>query len=102
MDASAPEVDAEIRKAGWHFMWITASHTARGLGRTPEIALHRALVRALGKVRGRFNAAEAGAFHMASFLGLRMATITIQARHIQKQATLDSDEDTQLQEVVAL
>ena len=101
LGAPVSEVDARIRKAGWHFMWITDSHTSRGLGSTPEIAIHRALVRALGRVKGRFNAAELESCEVTSCLGLRIARIELHTRHIQKQTSLDSAEETQLQEVLA-
>jgi len=96
------ELDAGIRNAGWHFMWTTDSHSSRGLGGTSETAIHRAFVRALKQVKGRFNAAELGSFQIANCLGLRIARVTLCARHIQKQTSLDSPEELRLQEVLAL
>ena len=94
------ELDASIRNLGWHFMWITDSHSSRGLGRTPETAIHRASARALKGVRGRFNAAELGSFEVTNCLGLYIANVTLYARHIQKQASLDSDAEVRLQQVL--
>jgi hypothetical protein len=96
------ELDVTVRKAGWHFMWVTDSHSSRGFGGTAEIAIHRALVRALVHVKGRFNVAELGSLQITNFLGLKIAKVTLHARHIQKQTSLDSVGETRLQEVLAL
>ncbi|MGA7343122.1 MAG: hypothetical protein WBE72_14085 [Terracidiphilus sp.] len=96
------ELDTSIRGAGWHFMWITDSHSFRGVGRTAETAIHRALVRALKEVKGRFNAAELSSFQISNCLGLQIARVTLDTRHIQKQASLDSAAESRLQEVLAL
>jgi hypothetical protein len=95
-------LDARIRGVGWHFMWITDSHSTLGLGSTQETAIRRALVRALKEVKGRFNAAELSSFEIATFLGLRVAKVTLDTRHIQKQASLDSAEERRLEQVLAL
>lgn len=98
----ASELDASIRNAGWHFMWMTDSQSSRGLGRTPEIAVHRALVSALREVKGRFNAAELGSIQFTNCLGLKMACVTLHVRHVQKHATLAVAVESRLQEVLAL
>jgi hypothetical protein len=93
------DLDFGIRGAGWHFMWIADSYSSRGLGRTQETATHTALVRALEDVKERFNAAELGSMQVTSFLGFKMARVTVHARHIQKQASLDRVEERRLQEL---
>lgn len=98
----ASELDATIRNAGWHFMWMTDSHSSRGLGTSPETAIHRALVSALNQVNGRFDAAELGSFQVINLLGLRMAKVTLLTRQIQKHASLDSAVTNRLHEVLAL
>lgn len=95
------QLDFGIRGAGWHFMWIAGSHSSRGLGRTEEVAVHKALVRALGGVRERFNAAELGSIQVSSFLGFQMAKVTVYARHIQKETSLDRAEQSRLQQLPA-
>jgi hypothetical protein len=95
------QLDFGIRGAGWHFMWIAGSHSSRGLGRTQEAAVHKALVRALGDVRQRFNAAELGSIQVSSFLGFQMAKVTVYARHIQKETSLDRAERGLLQQLPA-
>jgi hypothetical protein len=98
----AAELDAGIRGAGWHLMWIADSHSFWGIGRTPEAAIHRALVRALGKVEARFNAAELAWFQMRGRLGFQIANVTLHARQIQRDVSLDSAEDIRLGQVPAL
>ena len=56
---------------------------------TAETAIHRALVRALPGVNKRFNAAELDSIHVTSFPGFRIARVTVQARQIQSQASLN-------------
>jgi hypothetical protein len=43
----AIELDAAIRRVGWHFMWMVNSHSSFALGKTAETAIYRALARAL-------------------------------------------------------
>ena len=85
----ATELDARIRSVGWHFMWLADSYSSQALGRTAETAIHRALARTLPAVRGRFNAAELGSVHVTSFAGFHMARVTVHARQIQRQASLN-------------
>lgn len=96
------ELDARIRQAGWHFMWITDSHSFRGLGRTPGTSIKRALVRALRAVKGRFNAAELGSCEITNCLSLQIAKVMLHTRHIQRQKSLDCNVETRLKEVLAL
>jgi len=85
----ATELDAAIRGVGWHFMWMVDSHASLALGRTAEAAIHRALARALPVVKGRFNAAELDSIHITSLPGFRLARVSVQARQIQSQASLN-------------
>ena len=86
---AAFELDAAIRGVGWHFMWLADSYSSQALARTVEAAIHRALARALPGVNRRFNAAEVDSIHVANFLGFRIARVTVQARQIQSQASLN-------------
>lgn len=95
------QLDFGIRGAGWHFMWIAGSHSSWAIGRAPDTATHRALVRVLEDVRKRFNSAELGAVQVTSFLGFNMAKVTVHARHIQKQTSLDRAEENRLQQLAA-
>lgn len=97
----APELDARIRHAGWHFMWMTDSYSCRRMGKTSETAIHQALVSALKKVKRRFNAAELRSIQTMNCMGLRIANVTLDARQIQKHASLDSAVGSRLKEVLA-
>jgi hypothetical protein len=88
IETVATELDAAIRGAGWHFMWLADSHSSRALGRSAETAIHRALARALPAVRARFNAAELDSLQVSSFAGLHVARVTVHARQIQRHASL--------------
>jgi hypothetical protein len=98
----ASELDANIRRAGWHFMWMTDSRSSHGFGSNPETAIHRALINALKRVNGRFNAAELGSIHITNCLGLKIAKVTLHARQIQRRTSLVLAEESRLQEVLAL
>jgi len=86
---AATELDATIRGVGWHFMWIVDSHASLALGRTADAAIHRALARALPVVKRRFNAAELDSIHVTNLPGFRLARVSVQARQIQSQASLN-------------
>jgi hypothetical protein len=98
----ASGLDASIRSAGWHFMWMTDSQSSRGFGGSPDIAIHRALVNALKRVNGRFNAAELGSLQNTNILGLEIAGVTIHTRQVQKRSSLALAAESRLHEVLAL
>lgn len=98
----ASEMDAGIRKAGWHFMWMTDTQSSLGIGATPESAIRRAVINALKRVDGRFNAAELGSLKVSNCLGMRIAKVTLHARQIQRRSLLTLAAESRLQEVLAL
>ncbi|MGB8098412.1 MAG: hypothetical protein WCF17_14750 [Terracidiphilus sp.] len=98
----ASELNASIRSAGWHFMWMTDSRSSSGLGATPEVAIHRALVNALKRVSNRFNAAELGSLQVTNCLGLKIARVMLQTRQIQRRSSLALAAESRLHEVLAL
>ena len=89
MGTVATELDARIRSVGWHFMWLADSYSSQALGSTAETAIRCALARALPGVNKRFNAAELDSVHVVTFPGFRIARVTVQARQIQSQASLN-------------
>jgi hypothetical protein len=101
IDTHVAQMDARVRKAGWHFMWIEGSHSSSGLGRTPGSALHRALVTALEKVNASYNAAELGSLRITNCLVFQMARVTIHARQIQEGISLDLAAPIHLQQLPA-
>lgn len=89
MEIVASEMDTGVRSFGWHFMWLTDSYSSRALGRTAETAIRRALAQTLSAVRARFNAAELNSVQVSSFAGLHFARVTVNARQIQRHASLN-------------
>ena len=77
-------LDGMIRRAGWHFMWVSRSCSRRGCGWTEETATRQALDRALRGIAGRFNAAEFNSLHLMRFLGFYIANAPVEARQIQR------------------
>lgn len=90
----APVLDAMIRHAGWHFMWMHGSYSRNGLGRTPRNATDRALTHALKGVARHFNAAELESNRVAKYLGFYIATVTLQPRQIQHYTSLDNVDES--------
>ena len=86
---AAVTLDAKIRNAGWHFMWMLGSNSRRGLGKTREAAIHRALERALGVTSRQFNASELDSFLVKRYPGFYLAKVILHPRQIQQQTSLD-------------
>ena len=89
----AATLDGMIRRAGWHFMWVSRSCSRRGYGWTEEMATQRALDRALRGIARRFNAAEFDSLRVMRFLGFYIANATMEARQIQQNTSLDMVEE---------
>jgi hypothetical protein len=85
----ASDFDVMIRKAGWHFMWVQGSCSRNGYALTEENAIHRALARALRGINKRFNAAEFNSLRISRFPGFFVANVTMEARQIQQNTSLD-------------
>lgn len=89
-EITAPVLDTMIRQKGWHFVWIAGSCSRKGFGLTKENAAQRALARALAGIERRFNAAELESIQLTTFLGLRVAKVTLQARQVTENSWLDT------------
>ena len=89
--------DATIRSAHWHFMWVQESYFRRGVGSTEETAIQKALHGALSSVSSQFNAAEFDRFHVSRFPGFYIANVTMYARHIQENTSLEMAAESYLQ-----
>ena len=85
--------DTLIRQTGWHFMWIQESSARRGIGRIRQNAINRALDHALNGIAGRFNAAELDSVEVSRHFGLFVEKVTVQARQIQQQISLECPND---------
>lgn len=97
----ASDFDVMIRRAGWHFMWVQGSCSRRAYGSTEEKATHRALARALRGIAGRFNAAEFGSLRITRFPGFYIANVTMEARQIQQNTSLDIVDDVHSRAILA-
>jgi len=86
---NSASLDGMIRRAGWHFMWVSKSCSRRGCGWTEETATRQALDRALRGIAGRFNAAEFESLRIRRVLGFYIANATMEARQIQQNTSLD-------------
>jgi len=97
----APAFDAMIRRAGWHFIWVQGACSRRGFGRTEESAVHQALTRALDGVAYRFNAAEFDSLRITHYPGFYIANVTVQARRIQQNTSLDGPDENPSRAILA-
>jgi hypothetical protein len=87
-DTMAAALDLKVRNAGWHFMWLEDAYVRFGVGRSATSAIDRATIRALDRIKDRFNAAELDSIKVSKYPGFQVATITLHARQIQQQAYL--------------
>lgn len=81
-------LDAAVRGARWHFMWLADACSRRGFGLTRESATRHATMRALAQIRARFNAAELESIQSAQYPRFWIARATLRTRHIQQAASL--------------
>jgi hypothetical protein len=85
---TAATLDAQVRNAGWHFMYLQMAHSRIGIGRTAESATSKAVTRALMQTEGRFHAAELGPVKVTRYPGFHVARATLHTRQIQQHASL--------------
>ena len=90
---TAPVFDTMVRQKGWHFEWVDEPCCRKGYGLKEEDATQRALVGALNRVSGRFNAAELIDFQLKKVLGFHIAGVTVQPRQIQQFTWLEIAQD---------
>ena len=100
-NATAATLDARIRNAGWHFMFLQTAHSRHGIGRTAESATSKAMALALEQTDGRFNAAELGLVETTRYPGFHVARATLQTRQIQQSASLGLVDEMVLRELPA-
>jgi hypothetical protein len=100
-EIKAPAFDAMIRRAGWHFIWVQGACSRRGFGTTEESAIHQALARALNGIARRFNAAEFDSLRIKHYPGFYVANVTMQARKIQQNTSLDVSDENSSQALLA-
>jgi hypothetical protein len=100
-NATAATLDARIRNAGWHFMFLHTAHSRLGIGRTAESATSKAMALALKRTESRFNAAELGLVKITRYPGFHVARATLHTRQIQQSASLGLVDEMVLRELPA-
>jgi hypothetical protein len=100
-NANAATLDARIRNARWHFMFLQTAHSRLGIGRTAESASSKAMALALKRTEGRFNAAELGLVEITRYPGFHVARATLHTRQIQQGASLGLADEMVLRELPA-
>jgi hypothetical protein len=92
-EITASVFDTMIRQKRWHFEWVDRPCCRKGYGLSEEDATQRALVGALNRVAGRFNAAELIDVQLKKVLGFHIANVTVQPRQIQQFTWLEIAQD---------
>ena len=100
-NATAATLDARIRNAGWHFMFLQTAHSRHGIGRTAESATSKAMALALEQTDSRFNAAELGLVKVTKYLVFHVARATLHSRQIQQGASLGLVDEMVLRQLPA-
>jgi len=85
---SSDELDACVRAAGWHFMWLKLISARMGIGFTSDMAVSKAKFAALHGLNARFNAAELITVTVKKYLGFYVARVKLTSRHIQECPSL--------------
>jgi hypothetical protein len=85
-------LDKEIRRRGWHFMWIGEGSLRSGVGQTSQEAIAAALKRALRRVSEYFNAAEVESIELKKYLWFLVAKVKVYPYQIQHSAVLSASD----------
>lgn len=86
---TAQTLDADIRGAGWHFMWMVGSCCQLRYGWTADGAECQTLQRALRKQADQFNASELDSVLIKKYPGFFRAKVILRPRLIQQSTSLD-------------
>jgi hypothetical protein len=97
---TAHGMDAVIREAGWHFVWLVESGSAMAVGLSEAAACNHAAALALGRIHARFNTAELGPVRITKYPGFYVAKVTLHTRQIQPQSSLGLVDEMLLREVL--
>jgi hypothetical protein len=81
-------LDKEIRKRGWHFIWIAEVSLRSGVGQTSQGAIASALKLALRCVSERFNAAEVEGIELTHYPWFFLAKVSVYPFQIQQNPDL--------------
>ena len=83
-------LDKEIRRRGWHFMWIGEGSRRSGVGTTSQEAIASAVKLGLRRVSERFNAAEVESIQLKKYPWFVVAKVKVYPYQIQQGAVLSS------------
>jgi hypothetical protein len=83
-------LDKEIRRRGWHFMWIGEGSRRGGVGQTSQEAIAGALKLALRHISECFNAAEVECIEVKKYPWFVLAKVKVYPYQIQKDGVLSS------------
>jgi hypothetical protein len=87
-------LDKEIRRRGWHFMWIGEGSLRSGVGQTSQEAIAGALKLALRRVNERFNAAEVESIEVKKYPWFVVAKVKVYPYQIQQSTVLSASDGT--------
>jgi hypothetical protein len=85
-------LDKEIRRRGWHFMWIGEGSLRSGVGQTSQEAIAGALKRALRRVSECFNAAEVESIELKKYPWFLVAKVKVYPYQIQHSVVLSASD----------
>lgn len=88
VDELAEGLDIKIRGRGWHFVWVSSTHSRVACGLTRLSAIDRATKLVLKRIAYQFNAAEFETVRLRSWPGFCTARVTLRPRQIQPNASL--------------
>ncbi|MGA7313902.1 MAG: hypothetical protein WBX22_07990 [Silvibacterium sp.] len=83
-------MDREIRRYGWHFMWIGEGSLRSGVGQISQEAIASALKLALRRVSECFNAAEVESIKIKKYPWFVLAKVKVYPYQMQQSAVLSA------------
>jgi hypothetical protein len=88
-DSDGSGLDAKIRKSGWSFFFLAATHHATVWGSWNEATVQKAITRLVRQLkRSQFNSLEITAIAHKCFLGLPYLQLSAHSRQLQEGTSL--------------
>jgi hypothetical protein len=81
-------MDKNVRKSGWHFIWIAEPSQRSGVGQTAQAAIAAALKLALRRINPDFNAANIDSIELTQYPWFFIAKVRVYPYQIQQDAVL--------------
>ena len=89
-------LDREIRRCGWHFVWIAEPSVRSGVGKTAQAAIAGALKLALRGVLPSFNAANIDHIDLTEFPWFFLAKVRVYPYQIQQDTAMHNVVDSSI------